>query len=816
MGFNGLLLLGAGLQLAGVSGVSGVSGVRAEAHPDTTGADTAASIQGEVVASASTVSASRAAEASVYDGSLRELVVPQPRLEEPSIRLDGRLDEEAWEAGAVLSGFTQYDPTEGIAATQETRVRVLVTSEAILFGIQAFDGDPDGVRATLAQRDGFGRSDDYVRVLLDTFNDNRRAYVFQVNPLGVQGDGVWVEGSRREIDWNPDFLWESAGQVGPRGYSVEVRVPLNSLRFPDAPLQDWGLQVMRRIQRNGFEASWAPLTGERASTLAQSGRLQGLEGLEPGRLLDVNPVVTARRQGGLDPETGRFSRSSPTGDVGMNLTYGLTSNLTLDATYNPDFSQVEADAGQITVNERFALYFPEKRPFFLEGTDIFSMPRNLVYTRSIANPVGAAKVSGKVGGVSVAYIGALDRSGSAAGDPAVNLLRVKGDVGGSSTVGMVYTDRTASGESFNRVLGSDARIVLARRYTLDVMAAASADGRPEEDTRWGSLFLASLSRASRSLSLRASFEDVSRGFRARSGFIRRVGTTQVDGRVGYTWRGEAGALVERWGPSLSLEGYWERPDFWDGKAPRETELSLSFSASFRGNVGGYLSLSRDSYTFAAADYESLFLDSPEPTPFRPQAHLFQGLWSLRLRSWISRWERARISLGASLSETPIFHRAGGGVPADVAERLNGDVDLTLYLTSSFTGEVGLRHVTLLRKRDGSRYSSATIPRLEARYQFSRALFVRGIGEYSSQRRGGILDPVSGTPVLSCDEDCQSSDGSSSHDLRLEGLVGYEPSPGTVVYLGYSRQMESPTAFGLGEVRTRADGLFLKMSYRFRM
>ncbi len=763
-----------------------------------------------------------------YVGSSMDLSVPNPWAPEARIRVDGRMDDAAWSQGALLTGFTQFDPVEGVPASQRTEVRVLMTGDAIFFGILAYDNEEGGVRATLTKRDGYGRSDDYVRILLDTFDDQRRAYVFQVNPLGVQGDGLWIEGSeggRNPVDWNPDFLWESAGRVTENGYAAEVRIPLKSLRFPDRPVQDWGLQVIRRIQRNGYEAAWAPLSGESANRLAQSGKIRNLRGLDPGRFMEVNPVMTASRAGAWNSEVERFQRGAASGDFGMNLAYGITTNLTLDATYNPDFSQVESDAGQVTVNERFALYLPEKRPFFLEGTDVFSLPRRLVYTRSIVNPVGAAKLSGKVGSLSLAYVGARDDVSTEGPSPTVNLLRLKRDLGASGNLGLVYTDRTLGGESFNRVLGLDGHFVLGGRYSVDLLAAGSADGERGEGTEWGSLFLASFSRASRSMSLSGSFEDVGEDFRARSGFIRRIGTTRLQGRWGYTWRGGRGALVESWGPSLELQGFWNRDDFWAGRGPEESELEVDFRSSFRGNMGVSLRYSRSSFDFAQEEYQRVFLISAPPgegaggtpglRPFAPDGGLFSGLDAVRLRGWVNRLERVRFSGGAGWRETPIFD--GSGVPADLAYRWDGDLEVTLYPSGSMQAKVGFRHVTLFRQRDGSRYSTATIPRLQARYQFTRALFVRAIGEYSSQTRGDLQDPATGRVLAYCEEEaCELREGSDRFDFSLEGLLGYEPSPGTVVFLGYSRQMRDQCAFRFRQVTTRADGLFLKVSYRFRM
>ncbi|MBT8488895.1 MAG: carbohydrate binding family 9 domain-containing protein [Gemmatimonadetes bacterium] len=754
-----------------------------------------------------------------YDGSARQLDVTAPVLSDPGIRIDGRLDDAAWDDAALLTGFTQYDPVEGAPASEHTEVRMLQTAEAFYFAIRADDGS-GGVRATMTERDGFGRSDDYVRIILDTFDDQRRAYVFTVNPFGIQGDGLWSEGGGRgfgdPIDWSPDFLWQSNGQMDEAGYSVEVRIPIKSLRFPELESQDWGLQIQRSIRRTGYSQSWAPITGDQANRLAQSGKVRGLTNLDPGMFLEINPTVVGSVSGTFDPDRERLAYGSANSEMGLNVTYGLTSNLTLDGTVNPDFSQIEADAGQIAVNERFALFLREQRPFFLEGADVFNMPKRLVYTRSIVNPVGAAKISGKVGSFNVAYLGAVDDVSSTGENPIVNLLRVKRDVGASSSLGMVYTDRTQPGEGFNRVVGADARLVLGGRYTVEMLAAGSADGVNGIGTDYGSLLSASVRRSSRSLSMSASFEDVMDSFQAGSGFIRRTGVTQVEGRSSYTFRGKRGALVESWGPSIEAESFWQRSDFWAGNGPLETEVEVGMRAFFRGNIGAFLDYRRSSFNFGEDYYGDYFagLDDASLAPLTVDPSLFGGLQQVSLRSWISTWERVRGSLGASWGETPIF---AGGIPVDVGQSWGGDVGLTFVPTGAFQAEVGVRHSRIYRSRDGSEYSSATIPRIQGRYQISRSLFVRGIGEYSSQVRGDVLDPVTGEQVYTCGGDsCRARNGSDRHDFRLEGLLAYEPSPGTVVFFGYTREFEDTSGFGFRDVRPTADGLFLKLSYRFRM
>ena len=774
-----------------------------------------------IVDPARTASA-RPAAVALFDGSERELDIPAPVVRSADVDIDGRLDDAVWSRAAVLTGFTQYDPIEG-PASEETEVRMIVTDDALFFAIRAWDRS-GGVRATLTPRDGFERSDDFVRVVLDTFDDQRRAYVFMVNPLGVQGDGLWTEGGGRgfgdPIDWSPDFVWESDGSVDAEGYTAELKIPLKSLRFPARPVQDWGLQIQRTIRRTGYQQSWAPITLEQANRLAQSGKIRGLEGLDPGLFLEINPTVVGSRQGSEVEGVEGLQRDGAEGEVGLNLTYGLTSNLILDGTINPDFSQVEADAGQIAVNERFALFLPEQRPFFLEGTDVFDMPRRLVYTRSIVNPVGAAKVSGKVGSFNVAYLGAVDELGGSSGadvsNPIVNLVRFRGDVGRSSTLGMVYTDRTEPGADFNRVAGADARLVLGGRYTVEMLAAGSMDGGAGIATDWGSLLTASVRRSSRTLSMDASFEDVSESFAARSGFIRRTGVSQLRGGTRYTFRGERGALVESWGPSLDVEGIWERDDFWSAGAPQETELGAGLRAFFRGNIGTFFNYRLRSYDFDPGYYDGFFsgADASALLPTATGQNRFSGLHSLSVRSWVNTWRSVQLSVGGGWEQPPLF---SGGAPVDLGERWGGDLGVTLVPSGQVEVGLGVRHETIFRARDGSRYSSATIPRIQTRYQLTRAMYVRGIGEYASQERGALLDPESGEQVWRCDgADCDAVEASTSHDFRVEGLLGYEPSPGTVLFLGYTRQFRDSSAFGFRQVRPTADGLFLKLSYRFRM
>src|SRR6266567_8381881 len=373
------------------------------------------------------------AQQAVYDGRLRQLDVRVPRIE-TTVHIDGVLDEDVWKQAALLTGFSQYRPVDSRPAEDSTQVLVFYAPDGIYFGIRAFEKHGNVVRATLADRDNIG-ADDNVQILLDTFNDRRRALLFAVNPLGVQQDGVRSEGLAGAaggqnagfrfdgvVDLNPDYVYESKGRVTPRGYEIEVRIPFKSLRYQSGATQDWGIQIIRTTQHTGYEDTWAPVVRASASFLIQSGTLKSLTGLRRGLVMDVAPEFTSRLDGTpVSPTSYHYHNIDP--ELGVNVRWGVTQNLSAAGTVNPDFSQVEADVGQVTVNQRFALFFPEKRPFFLEGLEQFDTPNALIYTRRITSPIVGAKLTGKVGGTAVAYIGSVDDDGGTPRlHPIVNLL----------------------------------------------------------------------------------------------------------------------------------------------------------------------------------------------------------------------------------------------------------------------------------------------------------------------------------------------------------------------------------------------------------
>src|SRR5437879_12154994 len=385
----------------------------------------------------------QSADPPTYSGLAKQLAVAIPRIAADA-RVDGVLDEPVWQRAARLIGFSQYRPVDGRPAEDSTEVLVWYAPDAIWFGVRAYEPHGNVVRATLADRDNID-ADDNIQILLDTYNDHRRALLFAVNPFGVQEDGVRSEGQDAGaagggasatgrfdgvVDLSPDFVYQSRGHLTDWGYEVEVRIPFKSLRYQSADPQSWGLQVVRVVQHSGCEDTWTPVLRANASFLIQSGRLTGLTGLKRGLVLDLTPEFTSKVDG-TPAAAGYDYRGTP--ELGGNLRWGITQNLGLSATAHPDFSQVEADVGQVTVNERFALFYPEKRPFFLEGLEQFDTPNRLIYTRQIAQPVAGAKLTGKVGGTAVAYLAAVDDQtrSAARANPVFNLLRLRPDLGAS-------------------------------------------------------------------------------------------------------------------------------------------------------------------------------------------------------------------------------------------------------------------------------------------------------------------------------------------------------------------------------------------------
>jgi hypothetical protein len=752
----------------------------------------------------------------VYDGRARQLDVAIPRID-TSVVIDGRLDERVWERAARLTGFSQYRPSDGRPAEEKTEVLVWYAPDAIYFGIRATETHGT-VRATLADRDNID-ADDRIQILLDTYDDHRRALLFSVNPLGVQEDGVWSDGFSggaggassggrfdASVDLNPDYVYQSRGRVLDDGYEVEVRIPFKSLRYQSANPQDWGLQIVRTVQHSGYEDTWTPAVRANASFLIQSGTLTGLRGMRRGLVMDFTPEFTTRLDGAPSASGYHYKGDA---DVGGTLRWGLTPNLTAVGTAHPDFSQVEADVGQVTANERFALFFPEKRPFFLEALEQYDTPNRLIYTRRITQPVAGAKLTGKLGATSIAYLGAVDAEDDASGsNPVYNVLRLRRDVGPSSTLGLVYTDKIVSSD-YNRVLGSDARVVWGKVWFSQVQVVGSRT-RSGGGVNSGALWDITLAdRTGRAYGNHFQLTGISPDFVAASGFVNR--TDVVTGRMmnRFSWYGAPGALLEQLTTFVSLSPLWRYDDFLHGRGTIETEISNSWNATLRGGWQVEVSASNQQQVFESSDYVGYSVPGPTDTVAFVVPHGLYNLWSGSAEvTTPSRPLTANVSL--SYGAAPIFAEAAEGRQFSLETEINWRPTPALRLNALWT------HTILDRARDGSRFATADIPRLKLEYQLSRSIFLRYVGQYFAQEQASPLDPLTGLPLLVDPILAPGAVGSVVREFTNDVLFSYKPTPGTVVLLGYGAALSEPRAFRFDDLHRESDGVFLKLSYLFRM
>jgi hypothetical protein len=761
----------------------------------------------------------------VFNGRANQIRVPIPRAESPAT-VDGKLDEAVWSRAAVLTGFSQYQPVDGRPAEEPTEVLVWYAPDAIWFGIRARELHGDVVRATRANRDNIG-SEDHVQILLDTNNDRRLAFLFGVNALGVQQDGIRSDqfgggaggfsatgGGTRDmnpmdgnVDLNPDFTFQSRGRLVDGGYEVEIRIPFKSLRYQDSDTQTWGLNVVRRVQHSGYQDTWTPAVRASASFLSQSGTLDGLRDLRRGLVLEVTPTVTARLDGA--PETPDGWAYDGVGEASADLRWGLRQNLTLNGTWNPDFSQVEADVGQVLLNERFALFYPEKRPFFLDGLELFDTPNQLIYTRQIEQPRGGVKLGGKLGPANVSAMVAGDdplTSWSGSHTPVFSIARVRGDVGESSTVGAVLTSRE-DGEDYSRLAGADVRLYHSKLYYVELQAVQSWTDSAGQATS-GPLFQATWDRTGRGWGFHLSGKGVAPDFRAASGFVNRTGIVDFTLYNRFSFYGDEQALVQTWGAFMGGNRIYD----YDAPADGAIEGSefLSPSATLRGGWRPTGRVARSFFSYDPDNYSGYSVETGSGATVDTVAFTVPGperdLWSGSLGFTTPTFQLFTATVNVAWGETPIFREAAPGKSRTVT----GTVDLRPL--SALRTSFQLSHQRLDRTRDGSNFSTETIPRLKLEYQLTRAIFFRVIGQYAARERAPLEDR-NGNPIL---VEGVKDEGSSSNEFRMDWLFSYRPVPGTLFYFGYGSTLNEPDAFAFQDLERSADGFFVKASYLFRL
>jgi Domain of unknown function (DUF5916) len=741
----------------------------------------------------------------VLVSGLQAQSVPIPRIE-TDLTLDGTLAAPVWRQAARLDGFKQYQPVDSRPAEDSTVVLVWYSPTAIYFGILAYDREPALVHATSADRDNL-RSEDEVVVYLDTFNDRRRAYFFGSNPLGVQDDGVRSEGgfsassfASGTVDRNPDFLYQTKGRRTAFGYVIEMRIPFKSLRYGGGDVQTWGLNIDRVTQRTGYEDTWTDVRRASESFLAQAGTITGIHGIHRGVVTEVQPEVTAQLPGNRLAD-GSFSRADLQPAVGGNIRLGFT-NVTLDGTINPDFSQVESDAGLVTINQRFALFYPERRPFFLEGIELFASPNNLVYTRTIVNPDGGAKLTGKFGSWTVAHLTAIDQD-SGAPNALVSITRVRRDLGANSVGGVTLTDREQGG-GFNRVASADTRLLFGGVYYVQAqLAGASTRDSSGGTTRTAPLWSVEFDRTGRAWGFNYSVMGIDSNFAAQDGFVPRTGVVMAHAYNRFSWYGARDAPVEQVTVYAGLPQVWQYNGFLSHR-PIEGDGDFNWSLRLRGgwNVGGTVT---DAFTrFDPANYAQYGVVGGGAI-FTPPAGVFDA-WNASVMIGTPLFQHFEASLSVLGGTTPIYPEAARGAA------LNVNASVTLRPAHAVRVFATLAYSHLYRSRDGSEFGRTVIPRLKVEVQPTRALFFRVVAEYRSQRQAALEDPVTGLPLALVGVPVAAT---QSDSLRVDWLASYQPNPGTVVFLGYGSTSDGDRPLSLRDLRREQDGFFVKVAYLFR-
>jgi hypothetical protein len=711
-----------------------------------------------------------------------------PRADSP-IRIDGVLDEDVWARGLVLDVNNEIDPGKNIPAPVTTVAYLTYDDDNLYIAFQADDPEPESIRAHLSDRDT-PFQDDWVGIMIDTFNDERNGYEFFVNPLGVQMDLTLNEVSSEEEEnaaW--DAIWKSAGKIGSAGYAVEIAIPFSSLRFQRAEgEQTWGLTPIRSYPRSRrHQILGTNVDPDDNCLLCQVPKVTGFAGATPGRNVEFDPTLTGHRTDmRQDFPGGRLANGSPEADLGLSAHWGITPNLTFSGAVNPDFSQVEADAAQLDVNTQFALFFPEKRPFFLEGSDYFQSYLNVVHTRTVADPSWGIKLTGKEGknGIGVfvaedAVTNLLLPGSQSSGSASLGLtttdavLRYRRDLGDTSDAGILVTHREGDGYR-NSVYGADglwrptptdrARVQILESQTEYPAAFAGANGL-RQGSFSGRAVRAGYAHDSRDWNWYGRYEDIDPGFRADLGFLPQVGYSMKIAGLERRWWGDDDAWYTRVFAGMD----WKRSE--DSKGILlEDELEAWTGISGPLQSFYFLDVGHRKRTWHGVPFEGSFVYAN--AEMQPTGGLSFGI-------------------EGSVSETIDLANTRPADRIELTPRVTWNVGRRLHL--------GLDHTfQRLDVKDG-RLIEANLTQLKTIYQLNIRTFVRAILQYEDLTRNPGLynDPVS----------------ASEEHLFTQLLFSYKLNPQTVLFLGYSDNSSGTELAEQTIDLTRSDRtLFFKVGY----
>jgi hypothetical protein len=673
------------------------------------------------------------------------------------IEIDAVLDEQAWEEALRLKHFYEVRPGENVSPPVDTEVLLTYDLKNLYAAFRCYDPDPSAIRAHLRDRDTLG-GDDWIALIFDTFNDERRSFDFIVTALGVQFDQIESQ-SGEDPGW--DTIWDCASKITDWGYAVEIAIPFSSLRFQRKDgAQVWGFDAVRRYPREyAYHIGLFPRDRSNNCYLCQAVKIEGFEGANPGRNIEINPtVVAARTDGRPDFPQGELEKRDQDAELGVTVRWGITPNLTFNFAGNPDFSQVEADALQLDINQPFALFYPERRPFFTEGADFFNTLESIVYTRTIRDPFWGFKLTGKEGSNTIGSFVVRDditnlifpgSQGSSSTSLDVgntsSVFRYKRDFGSRYNAGFMVTDREGQ-NYFNRVFGFDLDFRFTPTNQVQLLVLGSSTRYPdgvvsEFDQPSGTfndrLISFEYDRYSRTWSWWGDYEDVGSKFRADLGYFPRVGYRNAEGGIFYTWNAEPGKWWALFRAGTEFN-YYEEPD---GKLlNRQASLWFSYSGTMQSSF--YLRGWRTREAYNDAEFDLTYF-------------LVQGGF----------WPSSNLQLNVAT----VFGDQIDYANIRLGKRFRIDPGLTYNLGKHL--RLFLSHTYERMNVQSARLYTANISGLSTVYQFNVRAFFRAIVQYV------FYDYNPGNYTFEID--------SKYKRLFTQLLFSYKINPRIVLFVGYS-------------------------------
>jgi hypothetical protein len=731
-----------------------------------------------------------------------------------------------------ISGFTQQQPSDGKPATQPTDVYIGYGVANLYVVWVCWDSEPRAVRAHLTRREAVSPpDDDYVELTVDTFHDHRHGFLFDVNPLGMQADALYTEGSG--ADYSFDTVWDSRGRLTSKGFVIWMSIPFRSLRFHPTNGELWGVTFMRYIAHNDEVDYWPYVSSRISGILNQEGTLSGMQDISPSHNMQFIPYASFRNFRAVDtrdPTQPRFKQIDAQGKAGLDSKFVFHDSLVLDTTINPDFAQVESDQPQNTINQRFEVFFPEKRPFFLENANFFGDTNigvyrlsQLLFTRRIADPTFGLRLTGKQGPWNLGFFVADDRSpgllvpdfSPLAGKRAYFAVgRVSHDFGDQNSVGLVYTDREFAG-FFNRVGGIDANFRLNKNWTSWFRTVVSSTTPPPPEPgstpslpgstssstpgyQFGRNTEAVLNDIGRRFSYELTFQDITPNFHTDTGFVPRTDIRNASQYFHFYWRPEGKHLVF-FGPEANSTNLWDH----QGVAVQQI-YSFDWVFDFKPNLIIAPIIGYETDTLRPNDFSGL-----------PDNHKYvQHVVGFVVKG--SPLSKLTFNTKVIRDGTVLIDVPAGQLPITGNETA---ITQTMSLKPIHRLQIDNTYI-LDRVLNGAVHHAAFnnhIIRSKWNYQFTPALSLRFITQYN----GLLANPA-------------QSSLTTTKNLNFDFLITYLPHPGTAVYVGYNSNLENlvpglcdqlPSSTscipnGPGPVRGNGfinDGrqLFVKISYLFR-